>query len=280
MRLFYSCAPSDEPLRHRLEAHLSSLRRQGLITEWHSGHLAAGAERHEEISRHLAHAELILLLLSADFLVSESCYSVELTQALTRHRSGAARLVPILLSPVDVQDEAISRLTRLPSDGRALTEQLDQEKAWAEIAASLRRLIGELADNKGEPIADLALSPGTETSARERRSRLLLPKLLFGAALIAGIAWLLVPGRLRDHRPAPPASPPPTAGTSTSAAAPPKAPEGAKPAQAKEPEGARSVQRSSADIQVINQGDISAPHGTVQIGVGLPPPAPRKPGKP
>src|SRR2546428_6575835 len=95
----YSYAHADETLRQKLETHLSLLRRQGLISEWHDRKILPGAEWAGEIDEHLERASIILLLISADFLASDYCYDREMTRALERHQHGAVRVIPIILRP-------------------------------------------------------------------------------------------------------------------------------------------------------------------------------------
>ena len=66
--LFYSYSHRDEAFRGELEAHLSFLRRSKLIAEWHDRMIGAGDEWKGQIDRHLAAADIILLLLSADMI--------------------------------------------------------------------------------------------------------------------------------------------------------------------------------------------------------------------
>ena len=85
IHLFYSYERNDEALRNELEKHLSVLRQQGHITQWHHRNISAGTDWKHQIDTNLATAHIILLLISADFLHSEYCYSVEMNQALERH---------------------------------------------------------------------------------------------------------------------------------------------------------------------------------------------------
>src|SRR5947209_3245615 len=86
--VFYSYAHADEALRQQLETHLSLLRRQGLISEWHDREILPGAQWAEEIDKHLQTASIILLLVSPDFLAFDYCYEIEMQRALERHERG------------------------------------------------------------------------------------------------------------------------------------------------------------------------------------------------
>ena len=69
-RIFFSYSHKDEALRDQLEVHLAMLKRQGLIESWHDRRIDAGDVLDESISAHLEEAEIILLLVSSDFLAS------------------------------------------------------------------------------------------------------------------------------------------------------------------------------------------------------------------
>ena len=53
LSVFISYAHEDEPLRQQLEAHLSLLRRQGWIVDWHDRQILAGEEWVQKIDEHL-----------------------------------------------------------------------------------------------------------------------------------------------------------------------------------------------------------------------------------
>ena len=103
VEVFYSYAHKDEKLRNALVEHLSTLRRQGYISEWHDRQIVAGTDWAQEIDIHLRSASLILLLVSANFLHSDYCYTIELPRAMQRHEANLARIFPIIVSPCDFQ---------------------------------------------------------------------------------------------------------------------------------------------------------------------------------
>lgn len=139
--LFYSYAHEDELLRNKLEKHLSLLRRQGLISESHDRQIQAGDEWARDIDQHLEMASIILLLISPDFLASDYCYDIEMQHALERHRRGEARVIPIILRPVDWHSAPFVQLQCLPRDGKPITEWSNQDAAFRDIAQGLRRTI-------------------------------------------------------------------------------------------------------------------------------------------
>src|SRR6185503_8736643 len=87
LRVFCCYAHEDEPMRDRLEQQLAALKRRKLISVKHDRDITAGAEWRKEIERELNDADLILLLISASFLDSDFCASVELERAINRSLS-------------------------------------------------------------------------------------------------------------------------------------------------------------------------------------------------
>ena len=146
LELFYSYSHRDEELRDELEKHLTILRRQGVIRDWHDRKITAGTDWDGQIHERLEQSELILLLISSDFLASDYCYDVELERAMARHENGDARVVPIILRPVVWKGAPFGKLQALPTDARAVTQYANRDEAFmiitegiAEAAAELQR---------------------------------------------------------------------------------------------------------------------------------------------
>ena len=169
--VFYSYSHQDEALRNELEKQLSILKRRNIIRTWHDRNISAGAEWADQISRHLNSADLILLLISADFLASDYCYDIELKRAMQRHDAGEAQVIPIILRDVDWRDAQFGKLQALPTNARPVTSWLNRDEAFADIARGIRATIeGRVADS---PFS----LPETEPVANEVNVPRLLPYL-------------------------------------------------------------------------------------------------------
>jgi outer membrane protein assembly factor BamB len=142
--MFLAYAHEDESLCKDLEKHLSLLQRQGLVSTWQDRQITAGTKWAQEIDEHLKSASIILLLISADFLASDYCYGVEMNRALERHEADQARVIPILLRPVDWKDAPFAHLQALPTDARAITDWRNRDKAFVDVVAGIRHVIEEL----------------------------------------------------------------------------------------------------------------------------------------
>jgi len=146
--LFYSYAHVDATLRDELDKHLSLLRQGGFIAQWYDRNISAGTDWVDQIDQHLNTAHIILLLISSDFLASTYCYSIEMKSALERHKAGEARVIPILLRPVDWQDAPFAKLQVLPQNASPVTTWTDRDLAFRDIAIQLRKVVKELQESQ------------------------------------------------------------------------------------------------------------------------------------
>jgi hypothetical protein len=144
IEVLFSYSHRDEHLRDELDKHLALLKRQKLINNWHDRKIPPGKDFDVEILKHLKTAQLILLLISSDFLSSDYCYTIEMQAALQRQELGEARVIPIILRPVDWQHGPLSKLVALPTDGKPVTAWGKRDAALLNVAIGIRRVVDEL----------------------------------------------------------------------------------------------------------------------------------------
>jgi hypothetical protein len=168
--LFYSYSHKDALLRADLDTHLALLKRQGLLATWFDGQIHAGTEWHSEIEKCLEAANVILLLVSADFLASDFCWGLELKRAMHRHETGEARVIPVILRPCDWKSAPFGKLQALPEHGQPVTQWKTCDEAWLSVAQGLRRTLAALSQKMAGPepqpkeakAASSALAAGSE----------------------------------------------------------------------------------------------------------------------
>jgi len=141
IKLFFSYAHKDETLRDELATHLSMLQNQGLIESWHDRNIDAGQQWANAIDDRMNEADIILLLVSADFLASKYCYAIELKRAMERHEAGEATVIPVILRKVDWQGAPFGKLQALPKDAKPVTAWTDRDEAFTNIAQGIRRVV-------------------------------------------------------------------------------------------------------------------------------------------
>jgi formylglycine-generating enzyme required for sulfatase activity len=144
IQVFFSYSHRDEDLRDELAKSLKLLERQGIIQSWHDRRISAGTEWANQIDDNLNSADIILLLVSNDFLASDYCYDLEMQQAMERHRAGEARVIPIILRPCDWQSAPFGKLQALPKNAEPVIKWNLIDDAFLDIAQAIRRVAEEL----------------------------------------------------------------------------------------------------------------------------------------
>ncbi|WP_437316063.1 toll/interleukin-1 receptor domain-containing protein [Sorangium sp. So ce385] len=169
VEVFLSYAPEDEALLAKLENHLSTLRREGLIRSFHAGNVLGGQELKAVTEAHLGRAHLVLLLVSSDFLASSDCYEVDVAHALARHEAGQAQVIPVLLRDCDWRRAAFGTLKALPKNGRPVKSWEDEDEAFADVARGIREAVTAIAGVR--PPALLGGSPRREQGEGTRADK-------------------------------------------------------------------------------------------------------------
>lgn len=152
VRIFYSYSHKDEKLRDELAVHLKLFEFQGLIEQWHDRRIPAGADFADEIDENLRNADIILLLISSDFLASNYCFSIEMTLALQRNRNNEARVIPVILRPIPdgASNLPISELNFLPTNAQPVMDWGEyRDPAWKIVADGIEKVVKEV--QRGNP---------------------------------------------------------------------------------------------------------------------------------
>lgn len=145
LNLFISYAASDERFKRELDNHLALLRRSNMIRSFE---MEAGQEWEKEASERISQSQIILLLISTDFLNSNDLYDNELEQAMSRHRAKAARVIPILIRPASTDDTPFSKLRPLPLNRRPVELWRNHDEAWVKIVQEIRKVCKTLREGQ------------------------------------------------------------------------------------------------------------------------------------
>jgi hypothetical protein len=158
-KLFYSYSHADSVYRDELNKHLSIMKRSGLISSWHDRCILAGDDWVGQIDNNMQSSDLVLLLVSADFLASDYCYDVEMKTALNSHNKGSSRVIPVILRPVDWRYAPFAHIQALPSDGKPISTWKDRDAAFNDVARGIRMAV-ESATSGGESLAESVVTTG------------------------------------------------------------------------------------------------------------------------
>jgi hypothetical protein len=143
IEVFYTYASEDKELVINLDNQLALLKRLGLIIDWHNDKIRAGQETAGEIEKHFNSAQIILLLVSANFLASEACYDIA-KRAMERRKAETAQVIPIILKPVDWRGAPFDGLDVLPKNKKPITSWSNREEAFLEVSQGIRDVVEEM----------------------------------------------------------------------------------------------------------------------------------------
>lgn len=146
--IFISYSHKDENLAEEVKKFLGTLKQQKLISTWHDRQILPGQEWEHEISQNLEVADIVLLLISQDFINSEYCWGVELKRAMERHEAGDAHVIPVSLRPTDWEGMPFKKLQALPKEGKPITRWDDQEEALLDFSKGIRKVVEEILSQK------------------------------------------------------------------------------------------------------------------------------------
>lgn len=147
LKVFISYAREDRDFVDKLKKHLAALRRKE-IDDWEDSEILPGASWDDEIERKLRSAQIILLMISPDFLNSDFIYTRELPIALQRHKDKEAIVIPVILRPSVWETEDFSGIQALPRGARPIAQWGDEDEAFVDVANGLRRVIRSIKENR------------------------------------------------------------------------------------------------------------------------------------
>lgn len=148
VKIFYSYAHEDEVLRDKLSTYLGVLRQNNKIEEWHDRKIKPGIDFNTEISGKLETADVILFLISEDFLNSDYCFGIEVNKAFELQKTQSVEIIPILLKPCLFEESRFSQLQIIPRDAKPITTSDSKEDTWTTVAREIRDIVNTVSEKK------------------------------------------------------------------------------------------------------------------------------------
>ena len=144
VNLFYSYCHKDESYRKRMETALAPLRANGFLIEWSDRKTIAGTPLSPQIISKLNSSDLVVCLVSPDFLASEPCID-EWRRARKNAGETGQRLVPIILRPCAWENSYnMKDYLALPDDGLPISKWEDQDAAWQDVYEQIKGVLEDI----------------------------------------------------------------------------------------------------------------------------------------
>ena len=148
LKVFISYSHKDADLKRQLDTQLVNLQRTVPLDIWSDNMIAAGQDWNEEIFSKLRASQIILLLISPDFIASDFAYEKEMKEALNMHDYKQALVVPVMLRIVKEDGHPFSKIQTLPSAPRFISEWQDLDAAFTNVLTGLDLSIQQFIKNR------------------------------------------------------------------------------------------------------------------------------------
>jgi len=150
IRIFVSYSHADRDYLEKLDTRLKAIRHQIPIDVWDDRKILAGTQLSKKIIEQLQLADVVILLISPDFMASDYCFSKEMAEALRKYEQNEGLPVPIIIRPEATwSSHKIGQHLALPRDGKAVSKWPDPDDAWEDISKGLQALLTDLAQKRG-----------------------------------------------------------------------------------------------------------------------------------
>ena len=141
VKIFYCYDPKDKTFLDDLEKCLTVLKRSGQVSTWGEHEIQGGADREHEIELHLRKSDVVLLLVSPDFLASDHCQMIQQEAMELREANKSFSVIPIILRHATWEQDTIGKLQPLPKDGRPVSAWEDRDKAFKHVVEEIKKVV-------------------------------------------------------------------------------------------------------------------------------------------
>ena len=94
-----------------------------------------------------------------------------MTRALERHKTGEARVVPIILRRCDWEETPIGELQALPPEGKPISQWTDQDEAFWNVSKGIRETVRLLLTQMQKAEEERIRKVAEEEQVRKARER-------------------------------------------------------------------------------------------------------------
>lgn len=120
----------------------------GKVTTWHDRRIAPGLEFEHQIDHYFSEADIILLLISSDFIASDYCSQVEMTNAMERHKRGEAVVIPVILRGCAWHQLPFDSIMAATIDGKSITKFASHDEGYVQVVEAVSHAITSMEAKK------------------------------------------------------------------------------------------------------------------------------------
>jgi hypothetical protein len=144
-KIFISYSHKDENWKERLVTQLKVLALEGFCDVWDDRRIATGDDWKPEIEKALNEADIAILMVSADFLVSNFIRTEEVPRILERRKTEGLWVIPLFVKPCPWKKvKWLAKIQGEPRDGKSLEERdhkWEADKIMSDLAVKIAERI-------------------------------------------------------------------------------------------------------------------------------------------
>ena len=145
MKVAVSYAHADDRLMKSFASHLEIAVRERMVDPWDDRWIVAGSDWRNDIDRRFRDADVVVLLVSDEFLQSKYCMDVEVPLVLERASRNQAVVVPVIVRPCDWQKTILQTRQVVLPHNRPVTQWGNRSEAWRIVLHRILSAASELA---------------------------------------------------------------------------------------------------------------------------------------
>lgn len=142
-KIFISYSKADASYLTKLENHLSVLRRNGTISLWNCRQLLPGEKWDGKIKKELEEADIIIFMVSDDFLATDYIWDIEIKRAIERENLDPdnVKVVPIIVRSCYWEESPLSVYNTAPKKAQVLTLAGDIDYAFKNVVLEIKKIL-------------------------------------------------------------------------------------------------------------------------------------------
>lgn len=141
VKVFLSYSHVDEKYKEELDKHFAALKRSDKVETWNDRKLLPGCKLDDDIKKHLGEDDIIILLISSDFIASDYCYNIEMCKAIERSQNQECIVIPIIVRPCLWTETPLKDILALPKDGKPISQYADSDEAYLEVVSAVNKML-------------------------------------------------------------------------------------------------------------------------------------------
>lgn len=139
--VFISYSFKDEEYKRGLTSHFRGLIGTRAIKAWDGRAILPGEDWDQEIKKKLEEADVILFLISADFMDSDYINDVEIKNAIDRRDKQQVKIIPVIVRPCDFDNHPLNKYLAVPTHRKAISQWANKDEAYLDIVTHIKRIL-------------------------------------------------------------------------------------------------------------------------------------------